>query len=493
MSKLEPINKKKIILLCIILIGLNLPFVIFSLTVKGPPLIYPEKEDIEVKDFSGMCHVGSNESNSDDYSMMKKLGFNWTRIDFHWTGIQPSSNEWFWGYWDGFLDATEENNVNVLALLLYDNDNIEEVETDSTKYIHPDDVPLFLEYVNRTIRRYRDRVAAWEIWNEPNILKFWGGPIEDFYYLFEETIELIHNLEKEFDEDLTILCSATTSSFALYVPSEVEEFFKRGLMTHIDIIPIHIYVYDADSVYQNIKQIHSLGEKYGFEGKYWITEIGNPTGGQYPHRVSQEKLADNVIKFHVISTVYNIERIFWYHDRDSVNPNENDSEGYFGLLYGDGKWKPGAFAYSLFNNHCINTVYSPNLIRKNGIISTSDLMVALYNKDDEKYTLILWYNPSLYESGSIKVEIDFSDKVKNAYIHDIYDGTNKPLIEDIIEVGNRPIFITFNSDEDISIIDLNITDPIILWGLFSLLFLVFIVSLVSTIFLHQKNKISHKM
>ncbi|NVM56072.1 MAG: hypothetical protein HWN66_20405, partial [Candidatus Helarchaeota archaeon] len=313
------VRKKGIIILIIVLGGLFIPFLVLSLTVKGPPLSFPTKTRIPIDDYCGVCFV--NDFFDEPNGTIKQIGVNWTRREFSWSATEIADDVWDWSRWDAFLNETEKHGVQVLAVFAYDNDAVETINSSYNRYIHPNDIPYFLDYVNQTVRRYKDRVAAWEIWNEPNLARFWDGPIDHFYELFDQTQQFIHQLEGELSQNLTLLNSAMASAVAGFVPPETETMFQRGIMTYIDVYSFHYYTYDPDSLYQNIMQQLILGEKYGFEGEYWITEIGNPTNGQYPWRVSQEKLAENIIKSYVISSSYDIKRVIWYRGQDYQTPD----------------------------------------------------------------------------------------------------------------------------------------------------------------------------
>ncbi|MHA1425282.1 MAG: hypothetical protein ACTSQI_04770 [Candidatus Helarchaeota archaeon] len=471
----DRIRKKGILIVILIFIGLIVPFLLLAVTIKGPPMSFPTHHQIPIDDICGICHLGSDNASSQEWGDMKALGASWTRVDFHWSGIEPSNDVWNWDYWDAFMNASEQHNVKVLALLLYDNANVETVNPLNDKYIHPDDIPYFLDYVNHTVRRYKDRVAAWEIWNEPNI-HFWNGPIEDFYKLFNQTITLIHQIEIEFSQDLTVLSSAMASSTAGFVFRDLERMFELGIMQHIDVVPFHFYSYEADSLYRGILQTKIVGEKFGFKGEYWITEIGNPTGGQYPWSVSQEQLARNVIKMHVISSNLQIKKLMWYHDRDALHLDPYNSEGWFGLLYGNGTWKPAAYAYQLFSLHCSNSILYQNLIVKTGGISAMDLMATLYRRVNGNSTLIMWYDPTLYIEGTIKVNLNLSE-LGDITIYDIYTGMNQTLVGNTVVVGKVPVFITFQAIHNSTPVTLYITESRLAIALYVIVFTILISSL----------------
>ncbi|GHV16198.1 hypothetical protein FACS189493_1650 [Spirochaetia bacterium] len=71
------------------------------------------------------------------------------------------------------------------------------------KYISPENMPLFLTFVENTVSRYRGKVDAWGIWNEPNGL-FWNGSQKEFFELTKAVTQKI----REVDPDAVILAGS---------------------------------------------------------------------------------------------------------------------------------------------------------------------------------------------------------------------------------------------------------------------------------------------
>jgi len=381
------------------------------------------------------------------------------------------------------MDNATKYNISVIAMLNYP---AQWVDENTRNYVPPEMLPEYLEYVNKTVRRYKDTVAMWEIWNEPNLEGFWDGPIEHYYPLFGQAVDLIHGI----DPDLYILGSSLSAAATGWMPPNCEEMFKRGLMEHVDAISIHFYGFDADTLYQGINQYIVIGERYNFTGDYLITEIGNPTGGPYPHHVTHTKLAENVIKKLVISSALKIKTFIWYCTKDSRNSTTGDprnSEHWFGLMYNNYTWKKGAYAFSLFSNHCSNSIYSPHLLIKSGIISSWDLMASLYRKTNGDSTLIMWYAPTMYESGYVRVNLDLSAITGSVYIHDIFTGTSQLLSNNSILVGDSPIFITFQVEDASYIIRLHIEESFIAWSIYICVFGTFFISVCITVLYRRRE------
>ena len=60
---------------------------------------------------------------------------------------------------------------------------------------------LWSNYVAQVVGRYKDRVRAWEVWNEPNVPVFWTGTKEEYAALLAVTYDTI----KRVDPSATVL------------------------------------------------------------------------------------------------------------------------------------------------------------------------------------------------------------------------------------------------------------------------------------------------
>jgi GH35 family endo-1,4-beta-xylanase len=92
---------------------------------------------------------------------------------FYWLDIEPEQGRWNFQGYDTLVNNANERDLKVVGILAYDNWWIH-ADQKTHKYIPPDRIPDFLEYVRKTVDHFRGRVYAWCIWNEPNF-HFWPG------------------------------------------------------------------------------------------------------------------------------------------------------------------------------------------------------------------------------------------------------------------------------------------------------------------------------
>ena len=417
-------------------------------TTMWPPVWFEQASQIKVGEPTGVCHAGGSRSD-EEYASLDKLGVKLIRTDFHWNRIQPDANTWKLDHFDAYLDAADKHDTKILALVLYDNNAVETSPKgkEEGRYIAPEDVPLFLEYVRRTVEHYKDRVYAWEIWNEPDIARFWTGTPEEFYDLARRTAKTI----REVHPKARILGPAMTAPLGAMSAKQIEGLHTAGAMKNVDHPTMHTYLSDPRGYYNEFLRTQNAAAKHGHDGSVWITELGDPDGGVYPWRASSELLAEHAIKSHVIATSLGIEKLIWYCYHDSGNDrqrNESDnSEGFFGLLGPKGQWKPAAHAYSVFAKNCSNSTIRRDLVKLSGGLAARQLRSVLYRRDNGDSTLILWFEPTLRPDAHARVTLNLGQLEQPAVVHDITSDYTKELLDDFVNVTEKPLVITFQSPD----------------------------------------------
>ncbi|MDP8993049.1 MAG: cellulase family glycosylhydrolase, partial [Actinomycetota bacterium] len=121
----------------------------------------------------------SDYSDEDRLAVLDKLaaaGVDWVRIDLGWRTFQENDkaevSEWYADRADRAVDAARERGLKVLATLL---DTPSWANGGRAKQVPPSDPADYSRFARCAAAHFRGRVAAWEVWNEPNFESFWDG------------------------------------------------------------------------------------------------------------------------------------------------------------------------------------------------------------------------------------------------------------------------------------------------------------------------------
>lgn len=264
------------------------------------------------------------------------LGAQWVREEFTASRLHDGPNApYHWRPYDRVIDRERRSGLQILGLLDYSNTWN---EGDHAMMPHRDIGRLsadFARYAYAVVRHFQGRVAAWEVWNEPNLPMFWRpAPNPDDY---ARLLDAAYRAIKRANPRARVVLAGM---------SRIDLPFLRRVMarTHsFDIISVHPYRDVPEP--QLLAQIAALRV---YHKPIWFSEIGWAAGDGCDLCTDQESQADYLVRFYALSAAAGVQRIFWYDLRDDVD-NPVSPEAHFGLLQHDLAGKPAFVAYQLLS------------------------------------------------------------------------------------------------------------------------------------------------
>ncbi len=208
-------------------------------------------------------------------------GARWVKEEFRWDALEPSRGRWTWDRLDEAVNAERSAGLEILGLLDFTAGwAVGEARPASTT---PPPHDLWTNYVARTVGRYKDRVHAWEVWNEPNEPTFWSGTKEEYVALLRVTYDTI----KRVDPSALILGPAITGideQWLAAMPWDKFDVLALHLYTEPDFLNDRRYSYYNQGL-PNFQRVLAR-----FPTKpIWITEFGfSSQSGKEPWFVDNE-------------------------------------------------------------------------------------------------------------------------------------------------------------------------------------------------------------
>ncbi|PDW01843.1 cellulase family glycosylhydrolase [Candidatus Viridilinea mediisalina] len=316
--------------------------------------------------------------------LTKNAGFDWVRQQIYWRDIEdPENGIWAWDQVDALVDAVNASGVRLLV----------NVVRSPTPYSAtnglPDDPETFANFMEVLAERYKGRIHAYEIWNEPNLAHETGGIItpEDVGR-YVEMLKLSYQRIKAIDPDVLVLAAASSSSGVTdpAVALSDEEFY-RAMFTYnggevrdyFDIQAVHpggaanppdtlwpdnpSFIIGCEPApdrcwndhpthyFRHVENVRRWMEEYGMgDKKIWVTEFGWATpnvspGYEFGNFVSLEQQAEYITG--AIRRSHEqypfIGNLFLWNMNFAVTKAEagldpNHEQGSFGILNPD--WSP---------------------------------------------------------------------------------------------------------------------------------------------------------
>jgi polysaccharide biosynthesis protein PslG len=278
---------------------------------------------------------------------LQAMGVQNVRIVIPWAGVQPfNRNFYYWANVDRMVNAATARNMGVLAVL-----NSTPVWA-SDRYLsgHPDP-DVFAEFAGLAADRYKGKISAYEVWNEPNGITFWN-PVDPVAYT--RMLQTGYTAIKAADPSATVIGGVVASVFTaggvtLSPQAFIEQMYDAGAHGYFDAISFHPYNFEGkfsegegfplSALEQVLKMRRLMDENGDGDLKIWATEYGLPTAEIRPGVVvTEEQQAEFIEDFlHAWQDVEGAGPMFIYSTRDTSSGDLDLTKNY-GFFYSD--WTP---------------------------------------------------------------------------------------------------------------------------------------------------------
>lgn len=321
-SNLKWVFKKKILFLLLILL----------IAIIGVISVWKQKQQnfpesyYNVPDGLGVSiHPGLKE---EEIQSIAEAGFRWVRIDIFWSSIETKKGIYDFkgtGY-DQLNKSLKENNIKPYYILDYGNSLYERDRSVNTS----EGREAFTKFVKATVTRYGNQKGIWEIWNEPNIEKFWSPQPSELNYAL--LVKKVAPVIKENDKGSTIVAPALAGINEQSL-TWMQNVLEQGILPYIDAVSVHPYQYDnPENVIDQYQELRSLIKSYSKEdvpiiSGEWGYSLSN-TKNQKP--ITEMQQAEYIARMNLINSSEKIPVSIWY-DWKNDGENPNNREHNFGL------------------------------------------------------------------------------------------------------------------------------------------------------------------
>jgi hypothetical protein len=273
----------------------------------------------------------------------RDMGATWVRIDLSWDSIEAKKDEWDFRAADAVIDNAKSLGLKTYATLAYS-------PAWACKHGSHNCVPepeSWKNFVRTVAMRYKNKVDAFGIWNEPNLEEFWLGSAKQYVnVLLRPAAEVIHK------EAPGVLVAGPDLAHLYGARLGIQDFFtdlkKLDGDKSLDVLSHHLYGASdfkdkivgfrfGEVIYRN--GLVQILQKAGLWGRQaWITEIG--LDSRDLGEDAQAKGLAEQMEFLKSETW--IKKAFIFHLADDGNGGPQ-----WGLLRADGSKKP---AYEAMRN-----------------------------------------------------------------------------------------------------------------------------------------------
>ncbi len=243
-----------------------------------------------------------------EVNLIKDAGFGWVGQQIRWSYVERVQGRPDWAELDRMVDASLQAPVNIMFSVV---SSPTWARRDGRTDGPPDNPADFARFMGQMAARYKGQVRAYEIWNEQNFAREWGGGrINAADYV--ELLKAVYPAIKAGDPDAIVITGALTPNGFVDVNVALDDvlyleqmyLYQNGVIRQVsDAIGAHAGGFnnppeldpvartgvgrfkDHPSFYfRRIEQLREVMVKYGDTNKkMWVTEFGwslpNPAPG----------------------------------------------------------------------------------------------------------------------------------------------------------------------------------------------------------------------
>lgn len=263
-----------------------------------------------------------------DWRLIEEAGFTWVKQHLAWQDVEGGGpGHYDWTSLDRIVGEAEQLNLNVL--LRVDRPPAWAVREEAEGEIPP--LPVvperFADFCGVLAERYRGRVRGYQVWNEPNLAREWGGLVPDPAG-YVELLRRCYIAIKSADSDALVVTAGlapTGSAPPEAVPDTdyLIGMYEAGAAPYFDLLGLNAPGYKAPPeitpeeaadpandygghrffAFRHVEDMRAIMEQYGDGDKQVaILELGWHTNNSPDHpdyawfAVTQEEQADYLVR-----------------------------------------------------------------------------------------------------------------------------------------------------------------------------------------------------
>jgi len=266
-------------------------------------------------------------------NMTRGAGFNWSKVQIRWAELESQPGAINWGPIDNAVNGANGAGVSLLLSVVTAPDWSRPGQN-LAEHGPPNDPQAYANFVGAIAARHPGKVQAYEIWNEQNLAREWGGPGRQSAAQYVGLLRAANAAIKASDPNTTVLVGALTpagtvdlggGALAIDDIDFLQQMYAAGMRGHFDAIAVHPSGFNSSALadprdgatlhrdggfrghrsfyFRNFEFYRDVMVRNGDAAKQlWFTEFGWASGGDagqewaYAHQNSEEDQANFLVQ-----------------------------------------------------------------------------------------------------------------------------------------------------------------------------------------------------
>ena len=240
-----------------------------------------------------------------DLELAKDAGFNWVKQWFSWQDIEGAGKGHFdWSIPDRIVDQVEQHGLKLIVRVSQDPDR------PFWAGKPPENAGHYADFLAAVASRYRGRIQAYQVWNEPNLAREWGGNRPDPAG-YARMLKMAYSAIKAIDPNAIVVTAGmaptgTDNEIAMPDIKFYDQMYQAmgGVSNgYFDMLGVHAAGYAAPPelspdeaaankpqyggerffAFRHVEDVRAVMERYGDQGKQVVVlEFGWTTDSIHP-------------------------------------------------------------------------------------------------------------------------------------------------------------------------------------------------------------------
>ncbi|MDN4175747.1 cellulase family glycosylhydrolase [Nocardioides sp. SOB77] len=260
------------------------------------PVVTPLALPDEGYGFSGGAELLSRSPQglARELDAVARTSASWLRVPVTWRDVEKRQGSYTWAPLDRVVKAARARDLRILGVLAY-SPPWAAVNTSDTA--PPEDPAAYARFAKAAATRYRTEITSWEIWNEPNLARFFGG-VQDSPEVLATLLRAAYPAIKSVQPGATVVTGglSKTSNSTIAPGTFLTRLYAAGAGPYFDAVGFHPYIAGGNVVADSVRvraDIVGLYTQMTLRGdlgkKIWMTEFGNST---YKGGVTEQRQAE---------------------------------------------------------------------------------------------------------------------------------------------------------------------------------------------------------
>ena len=179
--------------------------------------------------------------------LVRLMSFSHFKQTFAWSDLEPLPGVWDWHQADRILAKAKQRDLSIIARLgkvpIWARTGDIDLSFEPAHDAPPDDLEPWSNYCFALAHRYRGEIAAYQIWNEPNLSREWGNQ-QPSAAAYVDLLAACSQAIRRADPAAIIISAGlapTGTNNSTAVPDDIffDHMYRNGFQQFIDVVGVH--------------------------------------------------------------------------------------------------------------------------------------------------------------------------------------------------------------------------------------------------------------